>query len=345
MSGNLINADPCLLNEVFVLLIGLILKGGEQRISGDAIQASAIRDYLSSLGVEVQVASSGRMPLAKWDYAILFNLGLTIEASLAADSCIRAGVPYIVFPVFWDLASVIPKDAAKALSFMLPATSARRRAVARLPSLSEELWTSRVHPAREWLFCLPDRQLMRHVLRHAFAICPNSLAEMTHLASYLGVTLDNRWTVVRNGVWSDSIPSGVPWDERVDEIVCLGGLSPRKNSLTLVEAARDLGVRLRIVGQREGRLDAYARKVVAAAGRNTSVEGPIKPDAAMKLLATAKVHAQVSYIETPGLASLEAIAAGASVVVSSTPVVREYLPYGAINVNPYSARRSIHRHG
>jgi glycosyltransferase involved in cell wall biosynthesis len=58
----------------------------------------------------------------------------------------------------------------------------------------------------------------------------------------------------------------------------------------------------------------------------------------LSLLTTAKVHAQVGFVETPGLATLEALAAGASAVAARTPVVVEYLPEGVCWVDPASVR-------
>ena len=118
-----------------------------------------------------------------------------------------------------------------------------------------------------------DHALVRRVVGGAFAVCPNSWAELDHLATYLQVTPDERWVVVRNGIWPDEVPDDLPWEARTPEVLCLGALSPRKNSLTLVRAARRAGLRLRIVGQEPDKLDGYGRRVMAACG---SIR-PLKP--------------------------------------------------------------------
>jgi glycosyltransferase involved in cell wall biosynthesis len=56
----------------------------------------------------------------------------------------------------------------------------------------------------------------------------------------------------------------------------------------------------------------------------------------LALLRRVKGHAQVSFVETPGLASLEAAASGAGVVVSDFPVVREYFGELPIYVDPHN---------
>ena len=141
--------------------------------------------------------------------------------------------------------------------------------------------------------------------------------------------------MVRNGIWRDEIPNGMAWPDRTEEVLCLGGLSPRKNSLVLVQAARESGIALRVVGQAE-KLDAYPRKVMAAAGDNTVIEGFRPRSEVLKLVGSVRAHAQVGFVETPGLATLEAVAAGSSAVVATSPVVEEYLPEGVWRVDPRS---------
>ena len=162
-----------------------------------------------------------------------------------------------------------------------------------------------------------NRRLVRQVVERASVVCPNSDAEASHLAHYLGVRPDERWVVVRNGIWQDEVSIGVAWPDRAAEVLCLGGLSPRKNSLLLVEAARAAGIPLRIVGQ-AAKLNGYARRVIAAAGARTVIEG-FRPRGEVLNSGSVRAHAQVGFVETPGLATLEAVAAGSSAVVATTP--------------------------
>jgi glycosyltransferase involved in cell wall biosynthesis len=269
-----------------------------------------------------------------WDWALLFNVALLPATALAAEECRRREVPYVLFPVFWDLPASIPKEQREAVSRLLPADSARRRAVSRAGFALREMNFTEVRSGAR-LLTAGNRRLVGQVVEGASVVCPNSEAEASHLAHYLGVRRDERWVVVRNGIWGDEVPTGMAWPDRAAEVLCLGGLSPRKNSLLLVEAARAAGIPLRMVGQ-AGRLNGYARRVVAAAGATTVIEG-FRPRAeVLKLLGSVRAHAQVGFVETPGLATLEAVAAGSSAVVSNNPVVEEYLPGGVWRVDPRS---------
>ena len=235
------------------------------------VQARAIGKFLRGQGCQVEFVTGHGFEPTGWDWAILFNAALLPGTALAADQCRRRQVPYVLFPVFWDLRSIIPKGQRQALSRLLPADSARRRAVSRAGFALREMSFAEVRSGAKMLTA-GNRQLVAQVVQGAAAVCPNSDAEAAHLAGYLPASPDERWVVVRNGIWRDEIPSGVAWSDRTDEVLCLGGLSPRKNSLILVQAARESGIALRVVGQAE-KLDAYACGVIAAAGDKTVIEG------------------------------------------------------------------------
>jgi glycosyltransferase involved in cell wall biosynthesis len=226
-------------------------------------------------------------------------------------------------------------DHRRALSRLLPAGSARRRAAARLRVAFVQVPRGDVRSSA-LLFRKSDPKLVGTVLAGALAVCPNSIAEAEHLSVYTGHKQDERWHVVRNGIWPDELPAKVPWLDRRTEVLCLGAFSPRKNSLTLVRAAREAGVTLRIVGQRRDKLDGYARRAMAMTGGSVIVEGFRRREEVLALLASTRAHAQVGFAETPGLATLEAVALGTSAVVGSTPVVKEYLPHGVWSVDPTS---------
>ena len=293
-----------------------------------------IGKFLREQGCQVEFVTGHRIEPDGWTWAILFNAALLPGTVFAAEQCRRRKVPYVLFPVFWDLRSTIPKEQRRALSRLLPADSARRRAVSRAEFALREMNFAELRAGAQKLTA-GNRRLVRQVVDGAAAVCPNSEAEAAHLASYLGLRPDSRWVVVHNGIWRDEIPSGMAWGDRTKEVLCLGGLSPRKNSLILVQAARESGIPLRIVGQ-PAKLDAYPRKVVAAADDKAVIEGFRPRSEVLKLVGSVRAHAQVGFVETPGLATLKAVAAGCSAVVATSPVVQEYLPQGVWRVDPRS---------
>ena len=113
--------------------VGIVMRQtGATAIGGDLVQARAIGRFLRAQGSEVEFVSGHRFVPASWDYAILFNAALVPSTVLASEVCRSQGVPYVIFPVFWDLKSAVPRCHRQALSRVLPAGSVRRRTGARV---------------------------------------------------------------------------------------------------------------------------------------------------------------------------------------------------------------------
>jgi glycosyltransferase involved in cell wall biosynthesis len=107
-------------------------------------------------------------------------------------------------------------------------------------------------------------------------------------------------------------------------ILNVGNIEPRKNQLELVRALRGHPFPLVLLGHK--RDETYAAQVLAEGGSQVRYVGPL--DHADPRLASAlgacSVFVLPSTLETPGLAALEAAAAGAPVVVTSEGPTRDY---------------------
>jgi|SRR5579875_744817 len=302
---------------------------------GDLVQARAIARFLKAAGARVDYVGNGNVDGRRWDVAVMFNVASLPESLMVAEQCARRGLPYVVFPIFWDLTSAIPVSERAMLSRLLPAESTGRRAATRGRFVVRR-WKEQGLVTALRAAGVPRKVAISRILERAMLVCPNSRAEARHLAGYLGCEVGPTWVVVRNGIWPEEVPAGDPWEQRREEVLCLGAVSPRKNSLALVEAAEVAGVRLRIVGQNLSRMDGYARRVAARCNTRITLEGYVRRGSALQLLGQSRAHAQVGFVETPGLATMEAAAAGAAAVAASTPVVTEYFPSGLWTVDPCS---------
>ncbi len=210
-------------------------------------------------------------------------------------------VPYVLSPVYYPGAA---------------AESAADRLLARVPGTTR-------------------RALSRFVARAA-ALLPNSRAEASAIRR-----------IWRSPAMSIPVPNGARWSERPDParffdrymrgripagerfVLSVARLDRRKNTLALLRAAADAGVFLVLIGAPSVTDPGYARQVrdeVNAHPERVLLVGELPWDAPEleAAYAAAWAHALVSSFETPGLASLEAAAHGANLVVGDCPPVREY---------------------
>lgn len=318
-------------------VIGVFSRSDENsHPGGDTVQSRAVTEFLRKHGFQVHRLQLSESLDASLDLGIVFNLTRPIEAYLQARSFVSSDIPYILFPVYWDLdrlaldASVIGK-----MKSMVPTTVkdwARFRKFARQnPDAEKRIAESDQHALRN------GQKMIQYVLDHASCVCPNSAAEAAHLGKkFLLNQIPVR--VIYNGfrVASDiersrvAVPTGLP----PDYICCVGAIGPRKNQLNLVRAVNKMNINLVVVGGVAPGAERYARTVKRIASHNVRFVGRQSSETVMRILKGARGHVQPSFIETPGLASLEAASIGCPIVVSAVSPVQEYFGEWALYCDP-----------
>lgn len=178
------------------------------------------------------------------------------------------------------------------------------------------------------------------LLRMADHILPNSRAECDQLAAlfHLDPAL---FTPIVNGVDDIFFEPAAPalfrerFDIREPFVLCMGNIEERKNQLRLIEALSGSGVRLVLAGQ--DREAGYAARCRAAADDRVHFIGKLDHGSALQRSAYAAAEALVlpSTLETPGLAALEAGAAGTRLALTEVGCTREYFGDQATYLAPY----------
>ncbi len=182
-------------------------------------------------------------------------------------------------------------------------------------------------------------QEITDLLHRCDRVLPNSDAEARQLALQFGLPLD-RFTVTHNAVAAafGQEADGALFREALGVsgpfVLHVANVEPRKNQLRLAEAVRGLEIDLVVLGR--VRDPEYFAACAAAAGSRWRFLGHVEHES--ELLRSAyracTVFALPSLLETPGLAALEAAAAGARVVVTRTGSAPEYFGDGAVYVDP-----------
>lgn len=203
--------------------------------------------------------------------------------------------------------------------------------------------------------------LRKSVLREANKVLPNSQSESALLERLFGLPT-SAMKVIPNAVRQDFLGQdpdgfrrkylpGLPKEEQF--VLSVGRIEKRKNSLSLLRAAARLKVPLVFIGTPvalpgEGNYVArFQEELERYPGYIKHI--PFLPNGSNDLAdayAAAHAHALVSWMETPGLANLEAGLNGANLVVGKSPPVWEYLSNHAIFVdqdNPNQIGNAIER--
>jgi len=189
--------------------------------------------------------------------------------------------------------------------------------------ISSSLW---IDDASRHLYPIDE---IRAQLALADVIVPNSRAEVDALAKQLDLPRE-QFMPVMNGVEQRFAARSDPRMFRdkfgIDGpfVLNVGNVEPRKNQLNLVRALAGQALPLVVIG--DVREQAYADAVLAEAQGRARRIGPFAHDDPLlaSAFAACTVFALPSSCETPGLAALEAAAAGAPMALTRVGSAHEY---------------------
>lgn len=183
------------------------------------------------------------------------------------------------------------------------------------------------------IFPIPTtHKLCRQLISQADVLLPNSTAESDFLVAHFGVGRE-KIRVVPNAVDKAFLEGSLDifrekYKVAGDFVLCVGKIEPRKNQLKLVESFRGWNKNLVIVGDAIDNRRDYFEKVMAIVKKSPNIRHIARLPHESGLLSSAytaaRVHVLLGVNETPGLVSLEAGLAGASLAVLDCPPVREY---------------------
>ncbi len=304
---------------------------------GDIDQTRAIGDALRKQGHAASLVNEGQLDPRGFDLAILFNLTRPEDAWRQAKTCLNAGVPYAVFPVYWDHEATIPPEA-----YLNPRL---RRAVRALPAALRDGLVSLRHRLSDrkasaykpalplpWLYA--RRRLNVFTLVHAKCICVMSDMEIAHLRRvFPEIRAQPRFCLAPNGIWSDALPD-LNHANRVRRVVSAGAFGPRKNQLNLIRAARGLDAEVLLLGYASAGEKAYEARMKREAPANVRFIERQDRAAYLDILNASQVYAQPSYFELPGIAALEGAALGCRMVLVDAGSVRDYFKDDAHYIDP-----------
>jgi glycosyltransferase involved in cell wall biosynthesis len=187
-------------------------------------------------------------------------------------------------------------------------------------------------------------------LNECQAILPNSRIEVEVLRKIFSIRDDQTFFIIPNAA-DKSFINATPelfWSKYniFDFVLCVGRIEERKNQLSLIRALSGIGNTLVLIGGADRRRVSadYFKFCKKEAGNNVLFIDWIEGEYLSSAYAAAKLHALVSWYETPGLTSLEAGLAGCNIVTTNRGSTKEYFSDYAWYCDPSditSIRKSI----
>ncbi len=266
-----------------------------EKPGGDVVQLVELLPFLRGAGLTVELTGETRPDLADWDLVHTINLDRPEEPYAHCLNAQDQGRPVVLSTVHTDLSEF--RTWSDTAYWLLPDPNEGPPEPRPAPPPA---------PVQE------HAEALRHLQRQAIidwstGYLPNAHSNLDYLQRTFGLDLD-RTTLVPNGV-REPFFSATPdlFVERYglrDFVLSVGRLESKKNQLSLLAALRGSGIPLVIVGRPNP--PAYAELCRRYADENVHFLEHLEEAELVSACAAAKVHALVSWVELPGLTTLEA---------------------------------------
>lgn len=272
-----------------------------RNFAGDSMQILKIAEYLRKIGVIVDINNGGITDYSNYDIVHLFNLAYIGETYKYYKIARSYKKNIVLSSVYWNLKKYYN-------------------------------YINDLESIKLWDRCKIYRT---EILKGCKMIYPNSKAEGELIQEEFGKWVP--YTVIYNGVEVEN--ADVPlynFKERHslnNYVLCVGRIDQRKNQLTLAKVCSDLGLQLVLIGSINDK--KYFSECMKF--KNVLYVGFMDNYNKYNSYRFAKLHVLPSFVETPGLSSLEAAASGCNIVTTSEGCTTEYFRDMAIYCNPYNS--------
>ncbi|MDP2723540.1 MAG: glycosyltransferase family 4 protein [Bacteroidales bacterium] len=299
-----------------LLKIAFVVRSTIDQIKGgDSLQLYNTANELRKLGVDV-VIKKAHEPIDYREFDLLHLFNVIRPADHLKH--LQRGVPFVVSTIYLDystfdtcgrsrvqrqLFSTLGKDFSEYCKNNFRFLSGQDKLVSKT-------------------YLLGHQRAVRKILKEAAMLLPNSLSEYKRLSQDYGV--ESRCHVVPNGI-DKHLFEVLPKAERIDnQVLCVGQIYGLKNQHRLIEATRNMDVKLVLIGKPPPNHLSYYRYCKKIAHSRVHFHDFMPQEQLIVHYAKSKVHALPSWFETTGLSSLEAGSMGCNLVVGSGGDTRDY---------------------
>lgn len=313
---------------------------------GDLVQMEKTKKYLEKKGIIVDISLESEPNLEGYDIVHLFNLMEPQDIYLQMQNAIKQNKKFVLSTIY-GLYTEFERKARGGL-FQYVANVLSPYQIGYIKTLIKQFAEKRMHKGVYKMMFKGYYGMMKEIVDNASVFLPNSESEMQRVAKEYKLK-DYKYVSVPNAIDREVFDNNT--EEEVNEyekyrgcILCAARIEGRKSTLALVQAVKNSPYTLVLVGKESANQKKFVQKVHEEAGDNVVFLGIVPHEKLKKLYSVAKVHALVSWMETPGLSSLEAGAMGCNVVVTTKGDTYDYFKDYAYYCEPddiQSIRKAI----
>ncbi|MBL4938160.1 glycosyltransferase family 4 protein [Clostridium sp. YIM B02515] len=267
--------------------------------AGDSKNVIMIAKYLRKLGVDVDINDGYITDYSNYDIIHLFNLTRMGETYKYYRQAHRQKKNIVVTPMYWNLKKY----------YYFKSETENIKLIERSNLYREEI-------LKGCKMIYPNSDIERVLLSNDFS--PNLPFKIVHH----GVEIEHEETPLYNFKLRYNLNNYV---------LCVARITPQKNQLALAKACEKIGIGLVLIGRINDR--AYYEECIKY--KNVLYLGFLDSYHIYNAYRFCKMHVLPSFVEIPGLSSLEAAASGCSIISTEEGSAKEYFKDMALYINPY----------
>lgn len=304
---------------------------------GDMVQMLKTKEFLEKLGIKVDVSLELEPDLKEYDIVHLFNLMEPQEVYLQMINAKKQGKK-VVLSTIYGLYTEFERKARGGL-FQKFANVFSPYQIGYAKVLIKHLFEKRMHKGVFKMMYKGYYGLMKEIVDNTSVFLPNSESEMRRVASEFKLT-NYKHVSVPNAIdksvfqKNNEVNNENPFKEYEGCVMCAARIEGRKSTLNLVKAVKNTNYKLVLVGNQSKNQKDYVEQVHIEAGENVIFLGAIPHEQLRDLYKVAKVHVLASWMETPGLSSLEAAVMDCNIVITKKGDTEEYFEDYAFYCEP-----------
>lgn len=303
---------------------------------GDTTQILKTKEYLEKLGVTVDISLELEPDVSEYDIIHVFNLMRPQELYLQVKNAKKYGKKVALSTIYGPYEEYEKKARGGILQLINNFLSITQ--IEYLKVIARAILNFEMSKGTMVYLLHGHKRLQRKIISMVDVFLPNSHSEMKRVAGDFNLK-DYKYVAVANAVDVnkfdyDKVEISPEFEEFRDCVLCVSRIEGRKNQLNIIKACRYLPYKFVFIGKAGANFKKYLEKCKELASDKMYFLGQVDHEKLPQFYKLAKVHILASWMETPGLSSLEAAVMNTNIVVTKKGDTEDYFKDYAFYCEP-----------
>lgn len=303
---------------------------------GDTTQILKTKEYLQKLGIDVDISLELTPDLSQYDVVHVFNLMRPQDIYLQVMNAKKQNKKVALSTIYGPYTEYEKKARGGILQFLNQFLSITQ--IEYLKVIVRAILNREFSKGTFYYLINGHKRLQRKIINQVDVFLPNSHSEMHRviddfkLKRHEYISVPN--AVDTNKFNYENTPIVPELEKYRDCVLCVARVEGRKNQLNIVRVARDLPYKFVFIGKAGTNSTKYMEQCLQECTGNCEFLGQIDHEMLPQYYKLSKVHVLASWMETPGLSSLEAGIMRSNIVITKKGDTEDYFEDKAFYCEP-----------